>query len=581
MSNAYDYQEDPELSGQFVTMGEGAAVDRYNDEPTARIVVRPPSVLRLPEQEDTRMSDALVRMGAIGEEPDRVIAPESYKSAPAWATGLVEGARDYIKRPGQMMERNPYPEGTEEWYEIERRKSQAETDFAGETALNTTGTGAVVGVPMRAGETVLGAGAVRRATDVGAGSTGKARPRMGKVAEIDPTIGYELPTEIPKSHPVRQYVDEPQRVLKPGVYKRPDVLAREAEARVAPEHPAMKELFGVTRQDLYDISQAGTREGNVAPNIWQPAKPKGSYAAENVTNPANAQRLVDTIAETRRLAPELTRGMVPWYVMDPAFHHLVKLVGPERAVEEYRKFNEYMTPFSASSDVLKEINRGTGARMMAERGEFDKFKRFGGVAEENRGSGFPPELAGITSHPYHGIHTSPIEKYIATGSHGYGNDTVKIPLYTQASGVPETGFQTQWAVPDAHFTRASGMSDVRKNASPGDYMGGSEYRSFAPWFREQVAKPSGIEAVPAQAVMWGAYAPQTGVKTAIGAPKLELISQRIWERAKELGIDPRKLRDDVLLGKSHATWLLGGAVGGAGAAKMGSIAAQDGYEDGL
>ena len=63
------------------------------------------------------MSDALVRMGAIGEEPDRVIAPESYKPAPAWATGLVEGARDYIKRPGQMMERNPYPEGTEEWYD--------------------------------------------------------------------------------------------------------------------------------------------------------------------------------------------------------------------------------------------------------------------------------------------------------------------------------------------------------------------------------------------------------------------------------------------------------------------------------
>ena len=44
MSNAYDYQEDPELAGKFVTMGEGAAVDRYGDEPTARIVVRPPSV---------------------------------------------------------------------------------------------------------------------------------------------------------------------------------------------------------------------------------------------------------------------------------------------------------------------------------------------------------------------------------------------------------------------------------------------------------------------------------------------------------------------------------------------------------
>jgi hypothetical protein len=190
MSNAYDYQEDPNLAGQFVTMGEGAAPDRYNDEPTARIVVRPPSVLRLPEQEDTRMSDALVRMGAIGEEPDRVIAPESYKPAPAWATGLVEGARDYIKRPGQMMERNPYPEGSEQADYYDLMKTKNEANFAGETAVNTLGTGGIVGVPMRAGETVLGAGAVRT----------RAKPKMSAAVE-EPSVpmgsiagsGHNLP----------------------------------------------------------------------------------------------------------------------------------------------------------------------------------------------------------------------------------------------------------------------------------------------------------------------------------------------------------------------------------------------------
>ena len=56
----------------------------------------------------------------------------------------------------------------------------------------------------------------------------------------------------------------------------------------------------------------------------------------------------------------------------------------------------------------------------------------------------------------------------------------------------------------------------------------------------------------------GLFSPQTGVDTPIGAPKLELLSQRIWERAQQLGVDPKKLRDDVLSGKAHASWLLPG-----------------------
>jgi len=66
--------------------------------------------------------------------------------------------------------------------------------------------------------------------------------------------------------------------------------------------------------------------------------------------------------------------------------------------------------------------------------------------------------------------------------------------------------------------------------------------------------------VPAQARMWGTYAPQTGVDTPVGAPKLELLAQAISERAQKLGIDPQKLRDDVLTGKAHATWLAGALV---------------------
>jgi hypothetical protein len=339
----------------------------------------------------------------------------------------------------------------------------------------------------------------------------------------------------------------------------------------------MKNLFGVTRDDLYEISKQGRREGNITdPGLWAPAKPGSNYAAEAIMNPANAQRLTDALTEAKKF-PDLAKGMMPWYVMDPAFQRMVQLVGKDEAVKEYTRFNSIMTPFSASSDVMKEINRGTAARMMADRGEWDKFVKYGGDPVERRGADFPPEMAGVIPHLRHGnTHTPAVTRYLETGKHGYGNDTVKIPLYTQASGVPETGFQTRFAVPDAHFTRASGMSDVRTNAGPGDYMGGAEYRTFSPWFRKNVAEASGLEAVPAQALMWGAFSPQTGVRTPIGAPKLELISQRIWERAHDLGIDPKKLRDMVLTGKGHAALpFAAGAPLGAG--MMGGTADQSSY----
>jgi len=244
--------------------------------------------------------------------------------------------------------------------------------------------------------------------------------------------------------------------------------------------------------------------------------------------------------------------MIPWYVMDPAFKRMVELVGPERAITEYRKFNEMMTPFSASSNVLAEINRGTGARYAHERGRLGEFAELTGMPVEKRPANFPADLVDVMPHLRHGEHIKPVQRWAETGKHGYDKNTVKIPLYTQASGVPETGFQTSWAVPDAHFARAVGMGDTRTNATPGNFMAGPEYRTMSPWFRENVAQRMGIESVPSQALTWGAYAPQTGVKTPIGAGKLELISQRMWERAKQLGVDPHTLRDKVLLGDEYS-----------------------------
>ena len=142
---------------------------------------------------------------------------------------------------------------------------------------------------------------------------------------------------------------------------------------------------------------------------------------------------------------------------------------------------------------------------------------------------------------------------MATGKHGDGDDSVKINLYSDASGVPQTGFQTRGAVPDAHFTRAIGVPDARVNPNDANnFMGGTEYRQIGPWYRQKIADPLGIEAVPAQALMWGTYGPQTGVKTKIGAGKLELLSKQMWERAQKLGINPQDFRDQVLRGEQHS-----------------------------
>jgi hypothetical protein len=363
----------------------------------------------------------------------------------------------------------------------------------------------------------------------------------------------DIPVLGPSSSINAPYIQSPVRVANPGVYKDPRVIAAEGNAIVAPEHPALKELFGVTRDDLYEISKQGRRQGNVTePNIWMPNKPgKTNEAALAIMNDANAQRMVDTLAEARKYEG-LEKGMVPWYVMDPAYQRMVQLVGPERAAKEYRDFNMSMTPFSAGSPVPLEINRGTAARMMWNRGEYPAFKEYGGLAGNKRGADFPEALRDVKGVMGHLNMANPVESYMTTGKHGYGTDSVKINLYSGASGVPETGFQTRWAVPDAHFTRATGLPDVRTNMGFNDYMGGTEYRPIGPWFREKVAGPLGIEAVPAQALMWGTYGPQTGVKTAIGAGKLELLSQAIWERAKRLGVDPQWLRDKVLTGEQHS-----------------------------
>ena len=59
--------------------------------------------------------------------------------------------------------------------------------------------------------------------------------------------------------------------------------------------------------------------------------------------------------------------------------------------------------------------------------------------------------------------------------------TPKVPMYIQASGVPETGFQTAMPVGDAHWSRAVGLGDTRTNQAYGASVSTPEMSQLGPW----------------------------------------------------------------------------------------------------
>ena len=339
----------------------------------------------------------------------------------------------------------------------------------------------------------------------------------------------------------------PVRKAFPGIYKAPADLLKDVQ--VAPEDPALKQLFGVTRDDLYEMSK---RKGNVSDILGIADKPsRGSPATDNVKTPRNAQRLVSAL-EAARSNEGLWKGMHGWYTMDPAYHQLVADYGPEEGGRMFQRLNTLTGMSSPGSEVMTELQRGTAANMMNNLGRFDEFLQHGGTGKEIRGQGFPQELAGVDGHPYHSTSQAPaMDNYIRTGKVEMGS--AKVPTYIGASTPPELGNFTDLPVADAHFTRALGLPDTRTAEKVYDHsMSMGEYKALAPWYRDRVASQAGIESVPAQAIHWGLFGPQTGVTTPVGSPKLELLARGIMETARRLGVSPEKARDLVLSGKAHA-----------------------------
>ena len=406
-------------------------------------------------------------------------------------------------------------------------------------------------VPMKEGGLVYlaeGGGKLGRAKTLAKSVAAKMSPGM--------SFGNTAPA-------YEQTVTNPLRNAFPGIYKRPDVIAQEAAARVAPESPALKQLFGVSRDDLYEMGKG--RVGNVSGVLpGAAANPKGSRAAMDVMNPRNEQRLLDVLSEAEKY-PALVKGMDPWYIMDPAYQRLEQLVGPEEAVKRYRQLNTLTGMASPGSDVLTEMNRGTAANYLATQGRFGDFVNYAGKPIGARGADFPEDLRAVLGHPYHKTAQAiPMQQYLDTGV--VQMSSPKVPAYIQASGVPQTGFQTDLPVGDAHWSRAVGLADTRGAATrkgqsviPGASVSNPEMSTLAPWWKDKIAGEIGIESVPAQARAWGAFSPQTGVESPIGAPKLELLSMKIMEAAKRLGVSPEQARDLILKGEAYAGKKEGGS----------------------
>jgi hypothetical protein len=378
-------------------------------------------------------------------------------------------------------------------------------------------------------------------------------------------------------------VADPKRVSYPGVYDNPRELV--ARAKVAPEDPIMKQLFGVDRGDLLGISEGGGRQGTTAERpYFASERGKPNEAALAVSNPKNIQRLQDITQEGLN-RPDLATGMLPWYVMDPMYQHYVRLWGPERAAQEFERFNNFTGMASPSSEVLTELRRGSAANRLHGEGRWDDFVKYGGMpyptrVELLRQGQFPEDMMHIPGHMNHKTaHVKPMTTMIENNMTP-DMGSAKVPSYIGASGVPETGFQTAHPIGDAHFSRIVGLPDTRNWTStkgvtdvPRASATIPEMKIVGDMFREKVAEPAGLSGVGGQGLVWGAGSHATGVTSPIGAPKLELISQLIARTAKRLNISPEQARDLVItrkadLGRATPEAMAAAAAAGAGGTAM-------------
>lgn len=357
----------------------------------------------------------------------------------------------------------------------------------------------------------------------------------------------------PGIDPKLQTVDDPRRAMYPGIYSDPrDIVDASRRAHVPDpgEEGAMYRLFGHTRQSLDELSRDSRpfdmpRPANQMPFI-APAGGRGAEVSEQVLTPRNARRIGDVLDLGRR--DDNLRPMRSWYEMSPMWEHMDKLgVGGHDA----RMLNGRMGVMSPAASPDSEIPRGFMANYLSKQGRLEDFIRYGGLtAEQKQFPGMPQDLLADIGHAYHSTaHVPNLLELETLGKLWPSPKSHKVGTYIAASD-PVLPFYER-PVGDSHFTRTFGYPDVRTGKSIGSLRGqmkNSEYADAYPWWNAKIAGPLDERPRDAQALAWGLFGPQTGVRK-VGPPKLELISNYMDEVAHHRGIHPEQARDQLLSGE--------------------------------
>lgn len=331
-------------------------------------------------------------------------------------------------------------------------------------------------------------------------------------------------------------VKDALRTAYPGVYAKPKEVLDELKSSkgIASENPLLKDLFGVDRRDLDDMTREQAGRSSVDVPVYVPTK--GGEYIDQILTPDNTRRVQDFLlagADEPMLA-----GSYGWYQAKPLLDKYVSMFGMDEGKRRFLQHHGFGAALSPGTDVNQEIRRMSLANMLHERGDIGGFLDKSGI----------PEGAG---HAYHSTaHVAGLQNYLDRGL-PFPEDIVAAPKVRNYY-YSRTNENTLWPTMDAHFVRASGLPDVRtRNKGFGESISDEEASRVRDWFTNQVASPIGMEGSPAQALLWNMMGQQTKVKSKLSAPYLELLTNAVQNQAKRSGKTPETVLDEFMAGRGH------------------------------
>lgn len=337
----------------------------------------------------------------------------------------------------------------------------------------------------------------------------------------------------------RTTVQQPLRKEYPGIYQSEPEIMEQAAGQWRPESPYLRETFGVSRADVDEgYRELERRLGGRAGQRFAPVTARTAAYPEQVMGEANTRRLRNILG----LAGEDPRfaGAYGWYWNEPLMEDYIRLLGPDEGMRQFRRFHQQGAALSPGSAVPQEIERASLYNWLARQGDPEAF---------TSGEGLLPG----TGHIYHtGTHRKALERAQRTGS-PFETGPMQAAK-TKAYYGARTGENVWSPIMDAHFVRGIGLSDVRpatKATEPGASIGEREAGRVADWYARQVAQPVGMGGVGAQALQWNVLGPQTGVKSPLGAPFMEVLADLAAAKGRATGQTPREALDAFILGQQE------------------------------